>query len=192
MFRKTVAICSLVIFFLAAGMVPEVHPASISGAPLPVEELEDELANIEKELSDLEKEIDTMLEDLVDPKLTSLSVFFASQQLTGKVPTSIQLKLDGDPLAGRKFDETDRLVLVRGGALEVHAGIVDPSTHTITVECYLVSSTPGQETVSTGKTTFKFEARRAAANFLEITLSEELAKKTIGFKMDARSWSKEP
>ena len=144
MFRKTVAICSLVIFFLAAGLVPEVHPAGISGAPLPVEKLEDELANIEKELSDLEKEIDTMLEDLVDPKLTSLSVFFASQQLTGKVPTSIQLKLDGDPLAGRKFDETDRLVLVRGGALEVHAGIVDPSTHTITVECYLVSSTPGQ------------------------------------------------
>jgi hypothetical protein len=192
MFRKTVAICSLVIFCLAAGLVPEVHPAGTSGAPLPVKELEGELANIEKELSDLEKEIDTMLEDLVDPKLTSLSVFFASQQLKGKVPASIQLTLDGDPFASRKFEETDRLVLVRGGALEVHAGIVDPSAHIITVECYLVSSTPGQETVSTGKTSFKFEARRAAANFIEITLSEELTKKPVGFRMNARSWSKEP
>ena len=133
-----------------------------------------------------------MLEDLVDPKLTSLSIFFASQQLKGKVPASLVLKLDGDPLASVKFEETDRLVLVRGGALEVHSGIVDPASHTFTVECILISSTPGQESVSTGKTSFKFDARRAAANFLEITLSEDLTKKPAGFRMNARSWSKEP
>ncbi|MDF1535538.1 MAG: hypothetical protein P1S46_03420 [bacterium] len=192
MFRKTVAICSFIILLLSAGLVPEAHPDDTGGAPAPVEELEGELADIEKDLSVLEKQIDVMLEDLVDPKLTSLSVFFASQPLRGKVPASIQLTLDGNPLASREFEETDRLVLVRGGALEVHAGIVDPSSHIITVECFLVLSTPVQEVVSTGKTSFKFDAMRAAANFLEITLSEELSKKPTGYRMNARSWSREP
>ena len=200
MFRKNLAIWSLALSLaLAILFVGAVQPANAADTrkgsvppPVPIEELEDELTDIEKELTDLEKKIDTMLEDLVDPKLTSLSIFFASQQLKGKVPASLLLKLDGDPLATVKFEETDRLVLVRGGALEVHSGIVDPVSHTFTVECILVSSTPGQESVSTGKTSFKFEAHRASANFLEITLSEDLTKKAAGFRMNARSWSKEP
>jgi hypothetical protein len=200
MFRKNTNIWSLVFSFvlitLFSGTVQPAHTADTPKTPVPppvpIKKLEGELTTIEKELTDLEKQIDTMLEDLVDPKLTSLSIFFASQQLKGKVPASLVLKLDGDPLASVKFEETDRLVLVRGGALEVHSGIVDPASHTFTVECILVSSTPGQESVSTGKTSFKFDARRAAANFLEITLSEDLTKKPAGFRMNARSWSKEP
>ena len=200
MFRKNTNIWSLVfslvLITLFSGTVQPAHTADTRKTPVPppvpIKQLEGELTTIEKELTDLEKQIDTMLEDLVDPKLTSLSIFFASQQLKGKVPASLVLKLDGDPLASVKFGETDRLVLVRGGALEVHSGIVDPASHTFTVECILVSSTPGQQSVSTGKTSFKFDARRAAANFLEITLSEDLTKKPAGFRMNARSWSKEP
>lgn len=204
MFRKQMKHPSLAIHLILvlamatflSSSAPQAHAAdkikAQASAPVPIEKLEDELTSIEKELTDLEKQIDVMLEDLVDPKLTSLSVFFASQQLKGKVPASLVLRLDGDPLATVKFEETDRLVLVRGGALEVHAGIIDPASHTLTVESVLVSSTPGQESVSTGKTSFRFEARRAAANFLEITLSEDLGKKPAVFRMNARSWSKEP
>ena len=196
MFRKSLTTWSLAILILFTGAVLPGHAADAgkpqASSPVPIEELESELTDIEKELTDLEKQIDTMLEDLVDPKLTSVSVFFASQQLKGKVPASLLLTLDGDPLASIKFEETDRLVLIRGGALEVHSGIIDPGSHTLSVESILVSSAPGQENISTGKTSFKFEARRAAANFLEIALSEDLIRKPAGYQMNARSWSKEP
>jgi len=154
--------------------------------------LEDELTGIEQELTGLEKEIDVLLEDLVDPKITSLSVFFSSQNIRGQVPASVQIQMDGELLTVREFTETDRLVLIRGGAIEVYSGIAEPVSHNLSVECFLSSGEPQVGITSTGKAIFKFEARRAMANFLEITLSQDPANKATTYKLGARHWSKEP
>lgn len=159
---------------------------------VPVKELEDELSGIEKELTDLELQIDTLLEDLVDPKITSLSVFFTSGSLRGRVPASLQIHLDGELLSAREFDQTDRLVLVRGGALEVFSGIMEPVRHDLTLECFLIAGEPQGQIISTGKAAFSFEAIRARANFLEVTLSEDTNQKTNTYNLTARHWTREP
>jgi hypothetical protein len=159
---------------------------------VPVNELEDELTGIEKELTSMEKEIDTLLEDLVDPKITSLSIFFSVQNIRGQVPASIRIHLEGELLTTREFSETDRLILVRGGAIEIYSGITDPVSHNLIVECFLTSGEPQGGIKSTGKALFKFEARRATANFLEITLTENPYKKATPYQLSARHWSKEP
>ena len=157
-----------------------------------VGELEDELTGIEEELTELEKEIDLLLEDLVDPKITSISVFFSSGSIRGFVPASLQLYLNGKLLAAKEFEQTDRLVLLRGGAIEVYSGITEPVTQNLAVECFLLSGQQQDLMVSTGKTSFKFEASRARANFLEITLTEDPVKKETPYKLSARHWSREP
>jgi hypothetical protein len=157
-----------------------------------VSELEDELTDIEKELNSVEKEIDTLLEDLVDPRITSLSIFFSFQNIPGQVPVSIHIQLDDELLTTREFPETDRLILIRGGAIEVYSGIAEPVSQNLTVECFLTSGESQTGITSTGKALFRFEARRATANFLEITLTEDPLKKPTIYKLSARHWSKEP
>ena len=185
---------TLAIILLMSGIIaPAAAQAETTTSPaVPVSELEDELTDIEQELTGMEKEIDILLEDLVDPKLTSLSVFFSSQGISEMVPASVQIQLDGELLTSREFVETDRLVLIRGGAIEVFSGIAEPVPHNLGVECFLSSGEPQGGITSTGKAIFKFEARRAMANFLEITLSQDPAKKPTTFKLDARHWSREP
>jgi len=160
--------------------------------PVTVHELEDELTDIELLLTTLEKEIDTLMADLVDPKITSLSVFFSTREVHGQGPVSIQILLDDTLIASREFDETDRLVLAQGGALEVYSGITEPVPHKLTVECFLASGElPGQVT-KTGKAVYKFDAKRSMANFLEIALAEDPGKKANTFLLSARHWTKEP
>jgi len=184
----------LAVIFLISGTIAldTVQAETSTTRTVPVRELEDELTGIEQELTGLEKEIDALLEDLVDPKITSLSIFFSSQNIRGQVPASIHIQLDGELLTTREFAETDRLVLIRGGAIEVYSGIAEPVSHNLAVECFLSSGEPQDGITSTGKAIFKFEARRAAANFLEIALTEDSAKKAATYKLNARHWSKEP
>ena len=184
----------LAVIFLISGTIALATVQAETGntRTVPVRELENELTGIEQELTGLEKEIDALLEDLVDPKITSLSIFFSSQNIRGQVPASIQIQLDGELLTSREFAETDRLVLVRGGAIEVYSGIAEPVSHNLAVECFLSSGELQDGITSTGKAIFKFEARRAAANFLEIALTEDSAKKAATYKLSARHWSKEP
>jgi len=184
----------IITIFLTSGTIfLGVPPAgAVDPQTVPVSELEDELTAIEKELTDLEKEIDVLLEDLVDPRITSLSVFFAAQNIRGQVPVLLQVQLDGAPLTSREITEADRLVLVRGGAIEVHSGITEPVSQNLAVECILSSKELPEGVSSTGKEIFKFEPVRARANFIEITLSEEFINKTPVLKLGARHWSKEP
>lgn len=163
-----------------------------SGPPSTVRQLEDELTGIERELTGLEREIDELLEDLIDPKITSLSIFFSSQNIRGQVPVSIQVRLEDKLLASKDLDETDRLVLIRGGAIEIYSGIAEPVSHNLGVECFLTSGDGSGEVTSTGQTVFKFDTRRSAANFLEITLNQDPEKKPASFKVSARHWSREP
>jgi len=189
---RTVTALAIMILVSGLMLLGTVRVRAADPSTVPISELEDELTDIEQELTGLERQIDALLEDLVDPKITSLSVFFSSQSIRGHVPASIQVQLDDQLLTNRKFDETDRLLLVRGGALEVYSGVTDPAFHDLTVECFLTSEAPQGGIISSGKATFKFEARRAVANFLEITLAEDPAKKADPYKLSARNWSKEP
>jgi len=189
---KITTVLAIIILISGTIALATVQAETGNTSTVPVKELEDELTGIEKELTGLEKEIDALLEDLVDPKITSLSIFFSSQNIRGQVPASIQIQLDGELLTTREFAEIDRLVLVRGGAIEIYSGIAEPVSHNLAVECFLSSGEPQGGITSTGKAIFKFEARRATANFLEITLTEDSAKKAATYKLSARHWSKEP
>jgi len=190
-FRATV-ILAITLLISGTTALPIVKAETAGSGTKSVSELEKDLTDIEQELTSLEKEIDTLLEDLVDPKITSLSVFFSSQNLRGQVPVSIQIQLDGELLTTREFTETDRLILIRGGALEVYSGIAEPVNHNISIECFLSSGEAPGGITSTGKATYKFQANRAAANFLEIALAEDLTRKVSPYKLSARHWSKEP
>ncbi len=181
----------LILLFLAVPALPGLSGAQ-DAAPVPVEEIEGELQTIEKELTDLEKKVDSMLEDLVDPKVSTLSVFFLSQGIRGQVPVSVQLEMDGERLSTKKFDDTDRLILIRGGALEIYSGISEPGERTVTVECFLSSGGQTGELASTGKSTFQLESRKAVSNFLEITLAEDPGRKSGNYLLTARHWYKEP
>ena len=192
MLRRTI-IVAITILIAGTFSLPALRAETAgSGAPVPIRELEDELTGIEQELTGLEKEIDALLEDLVDPKITSLSVFFSSQNIHGQVPVSLQIRMESEFLASRDFDETDRLVLIRGGAIEVYSGIAEPVSHNLSVECFLTSSDAPGQIIRTGKTVFRFEARRSVANFLEITLGQDPEKKPASYKLNARHWSREP
>ena len=138
--------------FLTAGITFLWAPRAEAVDPevAPVSELEDELTAIERELTDLEKEIDVLLEDLVDPRITSLSIFFAARDIRGRVPVSLQVHLDGKLLTARQLTENDRLVLVRGGAIEIHSGTAEPVSQNLSVECILSSSEPPDKVSSTG------------------------------------------
>jgi hypothetical protein len=189
---KTTAALAIIILIFCSISLSNVQAESGDSRIVPVSELENELTGIEKELTGLEKEIDTLLEDLVDPKITSLSVFFSAKTIRGQVPISIQIRLDGELLTNKEFAETDRLVLVRDGAIEVYSDIAEPVSHILTVECFLSSAESQNGITSTGKSSFKFEAIRAMANFLEITLSEDPIKKATAYNLSARHWSREP
>ena len=179
--------------FITPGIIFLWAPRAVAADPqiAPVSELENELTAIERELTDLEKEIDVLLEDLVDPKVTSLSVFFSAGNVRGRVPVSLQVQLDGALLATRELTQDDRLILVRGGAIKIHSGMAEPVAQNLAVECILSSSEPAGKVTSTGEAVFRFEPVRARENFIEITLSEDLSNKTSGLKLNARYWSKE-
>jgi hypothetical protein len=189
---KTTTALTIMLLLSCIAALATVQAGAGGSGTAPVSELESELTGIEQELTGLEKEIDVLLEDLVDPKITSLSVFFSSQNIRGQVPASVQIQLDGKLLTSREFAETDRLVLIRGGAIEVYSGLAEPVSHSLSIECFLSSGQPQGTITSTGKAVFEFEARRAVANFLEITLSQDPAKKVVTYKLGARHWSKEP
>ena len=189
---RTPVLIALMILLSGTVAITTVRAETGNSPTVPISDLEDELTGIEKELTGLEEEIDTLIEDLVDPKITSLSVFFSSQNIRGVVPASIQVQLDGKLLTSREFAETDRLVLIRGGAIEVYSGIAEPVSHKLAVECFLSSLEPQGGIIKTGKAIFNFKAMRARANFLEIALTEDLTKKTTNYKLSAKHWSKEP
>ena len=189
---RTTAILAITLLISGTTALPIVKAETAGSGTKSVSELEDELTDIEQELTGLEKEIDVLLEDLVDPKITSLSVFFSSQSISGKVPVSLQIQLDGELLTSKEFVETDRLVIIRGGAIEVYSGIAEPVSHNLSVECFLSSGELQDGITSTGKAIFKFDARRAMANFLEISLSQGPANKPTTYKLEARHWSGEP
>jgi len=192
MLLRTTTVLAIIILMSGSLTLTTVQAETGNSRAVPVSELEDELSGIEKELTGLEKDIDSLIEDLVDPKITSLSIFFSSQNIRGMVPASVQIQLDSELLTSREFGETDRLVLIRGGAIEVYSGIAEPVSHKLTIECFLLSLEPLGGIIKTGKTIFNFEARRANANFLEIALTEDLTKKPVTYKLNARHWSKEP
>lgn len=160
--------------------------------PKSFNELESELSEIERELSGLEREVDSLLEDLVDPRVTSLSIFFTSQELRGQVPVSLEIVLDGERLVSRQFDETARLVLMRGGSVEVYSGVAEPGERSLQAECFLSAQSPQTGLVSAARTTFRLEIMRAMANYLEISLDNDPARKTVPFRLGARHWSREP
>lgn len=186
--NKIVGILSIALL-LALGVA---GAAAAAGDIVPVENLEAELSSIETELSSLEQDIDGMLDDLVDPKITSVSIFFTADQVPGRVPVSVELKLDGKKLAARTFSETDRLVLVRGGTIEIFGGISDPVPHTLVVTGMLSSTDSGKYSAAAVKGAFKFEPRRASANFLEINLTTGAGTRDQELKLSARHWSREP
>jgi len=171
------------------------QPSSIlyaQDAIVPIDDLEKELSSIESKVLELELNIDNMLESLVDPKITSISIFFSSGQITGRVPISVDMHIDGKKISSRTFSEIDRLVLLRGGTIEVYGGIIEPKSHTLAISCLLSSTDKSDFEQSTGKGTFKFEPRRASANFFEISLTEKSSRKGDQIKLNARHWSREP
>lgn len=181
------AVVTVILMLPAAALADAAAPTTSN-----VNELEKELTAIESELSGLEEEIDILLEDLVDPRITSFAIFFASQEIPGQVPAFLEIHLDGELLTSLRFSETDRLVLIRGGAIEVYSGITDPVRHDIVVECTLTSREAQNGLSSTGKSTFRFDAIRARANYLEISLIRDEETKPPSIKLSSRFWYKEP
>lgn len=185
------ALTMIVLFTGAAGFLTAPVRAQEPG-PEKINELENELTDIELLLTTLEKEVDTLLADLVDPRITTLSVFFSTRDIRGQGPVSIQVLLDDEMIATRKFDDTDRLVLGRGGTIEVYSGTAEPVPHKLTVECFIAPSEPAGQVITTGKAVYKFETKRSVTNFLEIALAEDSEKKVNTYTLSARHWTKEP
>ncbi len=156
-----------------------------------VGELEEELSLIENELNTLENRVDKLMEDLIDPKITSISLYFSSKTADVGIPLSLEIRMDDRPLVTRELSETDRLVLIRGGAIEIYSGVTEPMEHTIDLRC-LVQTTGDSRQIGTARAVFKFEPHRASANFIEITLSKGQDRKTEPYSLTAKHWSKEP
>lgn len=157
-----------------------------------VGELEEELSLIENELNTLENRVDKLMEDLIDPKITSISLYFSSKTADVGIPLSLEIRMDDRPLVTRELSETDRLVLIRGGAIEIYSGVTEPMEHTIDVRCFIRNGTGRSDGVGSANAVFKFEPHRASANFIEITLSKGQDRKTEPYSLTAKHWSKEP
>ena len=161
-------------------------------SPAPsMDQLEEELSLIEEEIISLEKKVDRLLEDLVDPKVTSMAIFFSSANLVGGIPVALELKLDDLPLVTRELSETDRLVLLRGGAVEVFSGMIDPEPQNLSVRCHLASDLDTSLEERSAQSIFKISPQRSSANFIEVSLSAGRDKKEKEFELSARHWSKE-
>lgn len=159
----------------------------------PVSDLESELSAIEGDLTDLEQKVENLLEDLVTPRVSSIVIFFSTEELTGLVPSALEVRLDKDPLLTRELSETDRLVLDKGGAIEVFSGTIEPAPHTLTVSCFLsVSQSRQSPVLSTVKKTFKIVPVRASTNFVEISLAQGKDTGKPSLILTARHWHKEP
>ena len=179
------------IFFLIVFAAPtvsfgaETGKGSISG-------LETELSQIEQRLNTIEKKVNSLLEDLVDPKITSVSLFFSSSGRIQAIPLSLEIRMDDHPLVTRQLSEADRFLLIRGGSLEIYSGIMEPGPHNLDVRCQIQTEVKPSLKVETLSAVFKFEPRRASANFMEINLfrtgREKMGK---SFDLTARYWSKE-
>ena len=153
--------------------------------------LETELSQIEQELDTLEKKVNGLLEDLVDPKITSVSLFFSARGQVQAIPLSLEIRMDDHPLVTRQLSEADRLLLIRGGALEIYSGILAPGPHNLNVRCQIQTAEKPSIKVEAASAVFKFEPHRASANFVEISLSRqknEKAGRTFG--LAAKYWSK--
>ncbi len=182
----------ILISLIIAGTVLSFLPVCLADAePEPLEQLEQELTEIEEELILIEKRVDSLLEDLIDPKITSFSLFFSQTDYTESTPLSVEFHLDGKLLAARQLSENDRLILLKGGALEVYSGIIEPGAHNIAVRGIMRASANASTEGHPPKATFKFEPRRASANFIEVILSYMKKDEDSGYHFSAKYWSKE-
>ncbi|UCF30629.1 MAG: hypothetical protein JSV26_11350 [bacterium] len=153
--------------------------------------LEEELTEIEQELVTLEQKVDGLLEDLIDPKVTSFSIFFSQADHRESTPLSLEFRVDGQLLAARQLSEADRLVLLKGGALEIYSGVIEPGTHNITVQGLMRSNAAADPAGQSIKAVFKFEPRRASSNFVEIILSTKDMNRGASYILSAKYWAKE-
>ncbi len=191
--RVTILVTALFILCITTAAFPPAVPhLGADSHQQNVEEFEEELSLIEKELNVLEQRVDNLMEDLVDPKITSFSLFFSTKTAETGIPLSLEVRLNNQPLVTREMSETDRLILLRGGAVEVYSGITEPMEHTIDLRCFIQDSTGKSGEVGSAKAVFKFDPRRASANFIEVTLSRGQERKTESFSLTAKHWSKEP
>jgi hypothetical protein len=184
------AVCILIILTFSIPCTTQSFGAD--SAQQPIVELEEELSLIENELNVLEERVDSLMEDLVDPKITSFSLFFSSKTAEVGIPLSLEVRMNNLPLVTRELSEIDRLVLVRGGAIEVYSGVTEPMEHTIDMRCFIQDNTGRSDEVGSAKAVFKFEPHRASANFIEITLSTGQDRKKELYSLTAKHWSKEP
>ncbi len=185
--RPTAFLLSCLLLLLAAGAGPA---AAAEQRPAPtLKELEGELTGIEKELTALQQKVDVLLQDLVDPRITTISVFFTAESKE-RLPLVLEVLLNGRPLATREFSETDRLVLLKGGSLEIHTGIVDPRPQTLTLRA-TVASRPGEAGGDMVAASFSVEPVRAAQNFVEVTVAKGPDPKTQPLALTAKTWTRD-
>ncbi|GBE15402.1 MAG TPA: hypothetical protein ENH32_08475 [Proteobacteria bacterium] len=179
------------VFFLVIFTAPSVSfggetgKGSISG-------LETELSHIEQELNTLDKRVNSLLEDLVDPKITSASLFFSTGGQIEAIPLSLEIRMDDHPLVTRQLSEADRLLLIKGGSLEIFSDIMEPGPHNLAARCQIQTAEKPSLKVEVVSAVFRFEPRRASANFMEISLSRANRGKTgNSFDLKAKHWSRE-
>ncbi len=165
-------------------------PARPEGSPT-IKELETELTGIEKELAVLQQKVDLLLQDLIDPRITSVAVFFTSESVRDRVPRALEVLLNGRPLASREFSETDRLVLLKGGSLEIHTGIIDARSQTLTFRCTVGGGKPGETGGEMAASTFALDPVRSTRNFVEVSLSRGADPKVAPFVLTAKTWARE-
>lgn len=182
--------CTLI---LSGFFFPVFSQGAAAAGKTPLSDLENELTAIEKDLSDLEIRVDTLLEDLVNPKVSSLVLFFSATDLSGFAPAVLEVRLDDKPLATKNLSETDMLVLDDGGSIQFYSGPVGNGEHELSVKCILtpVGINSGSPTASYKKV-FRISLQRTAANFVEITLSDGLDTDKQPFILTARHWYREP
>jgi hypothetical protein len=183
---------AIAIAFAGAGLCPFPARAADSPAAVPtIKELEAELTGIERELSALQQKVDVLLQDLVDPRITSVAVFFTSESVKDRAPLALEVLLNGRPLATRDFSETDRLVLIKGGSMEIHTGIIDARSQTLTFRCTVGTGRPGETGNEMAASTFALDPVRATRNYVEVSLSRGADPKVASFVLTAKTWARE-
>ena len=159
----------------------------------PASELERELTEIEGNLTELEEKVEHLLEDFINPRISSIVLFFSSEEQSELVPITLEVRLDENPLITKDLSETDRLVLAKGGAIEIFSGTIEPVSHTLTVSYFLSDSQSRQSLdLNTRKKIFKIVPKRASTNYVEISLSKSKDTRKPSPILNARHWYKEP
>ncbi len=159
----------------------------------PASELEGELTEIEGNLTELEEKVERLLDDFINPRISSIVLFFSSEELNGLVPATLEVRLDENPLITKDLSEIDRLVLAKGGAIEIFSGTIEPISHTLTVSYFLSDFQSRQSPdLNTRKKIFKIVPKRASTNYVEISLSRSKDTRKPSPILSARHWYKEP